>query len=82
MQPIRRNRLFPAAFTRLAAAAVAMTVLGAVKPCAAAESDWSKIVIALGKSGTEMPGGVYRVGSRARICTSLWTVSNSSQVLP
>jgi hypothetical protein len=29
---------------------------------AAAESDWSKVAAALGKSGSEMPGGVYRVG--------------------
>ena len=28
----------------------------------AAENDWSKVAAALGKSGTEMPGGVYRVG--------------------
>jgi hypothetical protein len=28
----------------------------------AAEKDWSKVAAALGKSGTEMPGGVYRVG--------------------
>ena len=28
----------------------------------AADKDWSKVADALGKSGTEMPGGVYRVG--------------------
>jgi len=28
----------------------------------AAEADWTKVADALGKSGTEMPGGVYRVG--------------------
>src|ERR1700730_15124762 len=28
----------------------------------AVESDWGKIAQALGKSGSEMPGGVYRVG--------------------
>jgi hypothetical protein len=28
----------------------------------AAEKDWSKVAAALGKSGAEMPGGVYRVG--------------------
>ena len=28
----------------------------------AAENDWSKVAAALGKSGAEMPGGVYRVG--------------------
>ena len=31
-------------------------------PGTAAEIDGSKIASALGKSGTEMPGGVYRVG--------------------
>ena len=39
-----------------------MTVLGAAVPCTAAETDWSKVATALGKSGTELPGGVYRVG--------------------
>jgi hypothetical protein len=29
-------------------------------PCSAAE-DWSNVAAALGKSGTEMPGGIYRV---------------------
>jgi hypothetical protein len=28
----------------------------------ATENDWTKVAAALGKSGTEMPGGVYRVG--------------------
>jgi len=28
----------------------------------AAEADWSAVGAALGKAGTEMPGGVYRVG--------------------
>ena len=28
----------------------------------AADADWTKVADALGKSGTEMPGGVYRVG--------------------
>lgn len=29
---------------------------------AAAATDWDKVAKALGKSGTEMPGGIYRVG--------------------
>jgi hypothetical protein len=29
-----------------------------------AGTDWTKVAAALGKSGTEMPGGVYRVGLR------------------
>jgi hypothetical protein len=40
------------------ATAILMTAL----PAVAADTDWSKIAGALGKSGTEMPGGVYRVG--------------------
>jgi biotin operon repressor len=36
--------------------------LGPVIAASAAESDWAKVSDALGKSGTEMPGGVYRVG--------------------
>jgi hypothetical protein len=31
-------------------------------PAAASAADWTKVADALGKSGTEMPGGVYRVG--------------------
>jgi hypothetical protein len=43
-----------------AAAATALAFL--VLPAAAAETDWPKVAAALGKSGSEMPGGVYRVG--------------------
>ena len=28
----------------------------------AVESDWGQVALALGKSGSEMPGGIYRVG--------------------
>ena len=42
--------------------AIAGLALGLALPAAAAETDWSKVAGALGKSGTEMPGGVYRVG--------------------
>src|SRR5258706_11928815 len=31
-------------------------------PVAAAESDWDAVAKAIGRAGTEMPGGVYRVG--------------------
>src|SRR5215471_1441572 len=31
-------------------------------PAMAADSDWARVGEALGKSGTEMPGGVYRIG--------------------
>src|SRR5690349_1465480 len=43
-----------------AAAATALAFLSL--PVAAAETDWPKIAAVLGKSGSEMPGGVYRVG--------------------
>lgn len=60
MKPTDRSWLFSTKLTQLA---VAMTVLGAaVMPCTAAQTDWSKVATALGKSGAEMPGGVYRVG--------------------
>jgi hypothetical protein len=39
---------------------IAGLVLGAALPALAA--DWTKVADALGKSGTEMPGNVYRVG--------------------
>ncbi|HEX5326632.1 MAG TPA: DUF1259 domain-containing protein [Acetobacteraceae bacterium] len=44
-----------------AAAIAGVLGLGAI-PCAAAGPDWSQVAAALGKSGTEMPGGVYRIG--------------------
>jgi hypothetical protein len=40
------------------AAALAFVAL----PTTAAPPDWAKVASALGKSGTEMPGGVYRIG--------------------
>src|SRR5690349_8137736 len=43
-----------------AAAGVAVAFLAL--PAAAAEADWPKVAAALGKPGSEMPGGVYRVG--------------------
>jgi biotin operon repressor len=33
-----------------------------VSPCVAAEGDWDAVAKAVGRAGTEMPGGVYRVG--------------------
>jgi hypothetical protein len=48
---------------RLAIAAIlASSLVGWNASGAAAETDWSKVATALGKSGTEMAGGVYRVG--------------------
>jgi hypothetical protein len=48
---------------RLAIAAIlASSLVGLNASGAAAETDWSKVATALGKSGTEMAGGVYRVG--------------------
>src|SRR5205823_3417201 len=43
-------------FTAFAVAA------GLSLPAFAADGDWARVGEALGKSGTEMPGGVYRVG--------------------
>lgn len=37
-------------------------MLGTLSPAANADTDWAKIAAALGKSGSEMPGGVYRIG--------------------
>ena len=45
--------------TRLASLALA-TILST--SAVAVESDWGQVALALGKSGSEMPGGVYRVG--------------------
>ncbi len=42
--------------------AITGLALGLALPASAAENDWTKVAAALGKSGTEMPGGVYRVG--------------------
>jgi Domain of Unknown Function (DUF1259) len=46
---------------RFAAILTSLLVTAAL-PCAAAETDWSKVATALGKSGAVMPGDVYRVG--------------------
>ena len=42
-------------------AAAALVALGPVA-AQAADTDWSPVAAALGKSGAEMPGGIYRVG--------------------
>lgn len=48
---------------RLAGAAAIVSMLGAAHPSSsAAETDWSNVAAALGKSGSEMPGGIYRIG--------------------
>jgi Domain of Unknown Function (DUF1259) len=39
-----------------------MLAAGLSTSALAVEGDWSQVVQALGKSGSEMPGGVYRVG--------------------
>ena len=52
------RKLIPPAM-RLAALGAAVLL---TSPGFAAESDWSEVGKALGKSGAEMPGGVYRVG--------------------
>src|SRR3982751_72147 len=36
--------------------------IGAVLPAGAADADWDAVAKAIGRSGTEMRGGVYRVG--------------------
>jgi Domain of Unknown Function (DUF1259) len=43
-------------------AAAALCIMLSAAAGIAAENDWGKVADALGKSGTEMPGGVYRVG--------------------
>ncbi len=45
--------------TTLKAATLCMMLPAAA---GAADSDWAKVADALGKPGTEMAGGVYRVG--------------------
>ena len=41
---------------------LATTALILAAPAVASAADWTKVAEVLGKSGTEMPGGVYRVG--------------------
>jgi hypothetical protein len=67
MTRINVGQSIPRAFLRrglmhLACAAIASVIGLAASPCAAAETDWGKVAAAVGKSGREMPGGVYRVG--------------------
>src|SRR3989441_11790894 len=47
------------AITKCAAFAFAA---GLALPAFAADGDWARVGEALGKSGTEMPGGVYKIG--------------------
>jgi len=42
--------------------AVSMVVALAIPALARAQGDWDAVAKAIGRSGTEMPGGVYRVG--------------------
>ena len=35
---------------------------GLALPALAADGDWARVGEALGKSGTEMPGDIYRIG--------------------
>jgi len=57
------DQSYPGTVMRRACTVIIVGALAiAALPCAAAEPDWSTIATALGKSGTVMPGGVYRVG--------------------
>jgi len=47
---------------KAALSSLAIVVTLAAAPLAQAETSWDKVGAALGKSGAEMPGGVYRVG--------------------
>ena len=42
--------------------AVGSLVIAAALPAAAADAEWDAVAKAIGRPGTEMPGGVYRVG--------------------
>ncbi len=65
MKYIDVDQISPRSFMRSVlarTAAVTSVICLAALPSSAAEIDGGKIAAALGKSGTEMPGGVYRVG--------------------
>ena len=47
---------------RLFSAATAVAIAALCTPAALAATDWDAVAQALGKKGTEMPGGIYRVG--------------------
>ena len=65
------RKLIPPAM-RLAALGAAVLL---TSPGFAAESDWSEVGKALGKSGALTPGGVYRVGMpRSDLKVSLYGV--------
>jgi len=49
----------------IAKVAVFAFVAGLAASAQAASDDWARVGEALGKPGTEMPGGVYRVGLAA-----------------
>src|SRR5258706_8374041 len=58
------QRRRPEMLTRMTTCCIAaLTMLGAYSATTfASDSQWSAVAEALGKSGSEMPGGVYRVG--------------------
>src|SRR4051812_12341645 len=47
---------------RMFCAAVAVCLVTAASAASAAEPDWSNVAQALGKSGSVLPGGIYKVG--------------------
>src|ERR1043166_1154625 len=47
---------------RLSAITLAAMMAIGISSSAQAAPDWNAVAKALGKSGTEMPGGIYRVG--------------------
>jgi hypothetical protein len=77
------NRSSPAVM-RLACTVILAGTLGTVPQAskAADNTDWGEVAAALGKSGSNMPGGVYRVGLPRTDLHVTFTGSNSSRALP
>src|SRR5690242_6413024 len=58
--PAPRESLMKTVTAGLAIATVALALQSS--PVRSSEQDWAPVAQALGKNGTEMPGGVYRIG--------------------
>src|SRR3954471_8978304 len=59
------NRLFTLGDQQMryiALRVLSLVFLAGLLPSAVAQNPWDPVAKALGRSGTEMPGGVYRVG--------------------
>jgi hypothetical protein len=62
LAPIRARYVKEVSVTRFSAFILPFIIVAGIVSSAQAAPDWAAVGQALGKAGTEMPGGIYRVG--------------------